>query len=224
MRTTAATLVLLVAGLTLAAQRDSRMIEWPYYGGDQAGTRWSPAADINRDTVGRLDQAWSWKPNEKPLTEFRTQPGSFENTPLMIDDVLYVSTPYNRVVALDAGSGRELWAYDPKAYEAGQPPNGTGFVHRGVAAWRDGDKVRIFLNSRDRLICLDARTGEPVDTFGMKGAISLIDGLKWPDPGPEVEGRPEAVHQHLASRRLPQPRHRRQRRRRQAGVSEGSSG
>src|SRR5678816_3400454 len=103
-------------GVVLAgAAPDNRMIEWPYYGGDQAGTRWSPAADINRDTVGRLDQAWSWKPNEKPLPEFRTQPGSFENTPLMIDDVLYVSTPYNRVVALDAGSGRELWAYDPKA-------------------------------------------------------------------------------------------------------------
>ena len=198
MRTTAATLVLLVAGLTLAAQRDSRMIEWPSYGGDQAGTRWSPAADINRDTVGRLDQAWSWKPNEKPLPEFRTQPGSFENTPLMIDDVLYVSTPYNRVVALDAGSGRELWAYDPKAYEAGQPPNGTGFVHRGVAAWRDGDKVRIFLNSRDRLICLDGRTGEPVDTFGMKGAISLIDGLKWKvDPKQYTNTSPPVVFRNL---------------------------
>ena len=55
----------------------------------------------------------------------------------MIDNVLYLSTPYNRVVALTRRPARELWAFDPKAYEDGQPPNGTGFVHRGVAAWRD---------------------------------------------------------------------------------------
>jgi quinoprotein glucose dehydrogenase len=126
-----------------AAVPDSRMIEWPFYGGDQAGTKWSRAADINRANVSTLEVAWTWKPAEKPLPEFRTQPGSFENTPLMIDNVLYVSTPYNRVVALDAESGRELWAYDPRAYEAGQVPNGTGFVHRGVAAWRDNGKLRI---------------------------------------------------------------------------------
>ena len=92
----------------------------------------------------------------------------------MIDNVLYVSTPYNRVVALDAENGKQLWAYDPRAYEAGQVPNGTGFVHRGVAAWRDRGQLRIFLNSRDRLICLDGRTGEPVTTFGTKGEISLV--------------------------------------------------
>ena len=55
----------------------------------------------------------------------------------MIDNVLYVSTPYNRVVALDAETGQQKWAFDPKAYVDGQPPNGTGFVHRGLAAWRD---------------------------------------------------------------------------------------
>jgi quinoprotein glucose dehydrogenase len=198
MRTTAALLLALVAALTLGAVPDSRMIEWPYYGGDQAGSKWSAAADINRETVGRLDAAWSWKPNEKALPEFRTQPGSFENTPLMIDNVLYVSTPYNRVVALDAESGRELWAYDPKAYEAGQPPNGTGFVHRGVAAWRDGDKLRIFLNTRDRLVCLDGRTGEPVETFGTKGAISLVDGLKWKvDPKQYTNTSPPVVFRNL---------------------------
>src|SRR3954469_10073184 len=104
--------------IAVSAARDHRMIEWPYYGGDQAGTKWSAAAEINRETVSTLEVAWSWKPAEKPLPDFRTRPGSFENTPLMIDNVLYISTPYNRVVALDAESGRELWAYDPRAYEA----------------------------------------------------------------------------------------------------------
>jgi quinoprotein glucose dehydrogenase len=98
----------------------------------------------------------------------------------MIDGVLYVSTPYNRVVALDAETGRQLWTYDPKAYEVGQPPNGTGFVHRGVAAWRGGGRLRIFMNSRWRLISLDATTGEPVTSFGTNGVVDLTQGLRRP--------------------------------------------
>src|SRR3954471_7920143 len=177
---------------------DSRMIEWPYYGGDQAGTKWSAAADINRDTVVRLALAWSWKPDEKPLAEYRTQPGSFENTPLMIDNVLFVSPAYNRVVALDAESGRHLWAYDPHAYEAGQPPNGTGFVHRGVAAWRDGTALRIFMNSRSRLISLDAKSGRPVETFGDHGSVDLTKGLRWDvDPARYTNTSPPVVYKDL---------------------------
>jgi quinoprotein glucose dehydrogenase len=103
----------------------------------------------------------------------------FENTPLMIDNVLYLSTPYNRVVALDPETGRELWFYDPRSYEDGQVPNGTGFVHRGVAAWRDGSNLRIFINSRYRLICLDASTGKPVPSFGDNGVVNLVQGLLW---------------------------------------------
>ena len=98
----------------------------------------------------------------------------------MIDDVLYVVTPYNRVVALNAATGAQIWAYDPKSYEDGQPANGTGYVHRGVAAWRDGDRLRIFLNTRYRLICLDAGTGQPVTSFGAGGVVDLSKGLIWP--------------------------------------------
>jgi quinoprotein glucose dehydrogenase len=153
---------------------------WPYYAADQAATHYSPLSDINRDTVRRLAVAWEWRPNEDVLPQFGTRPGNFQNTPLMIDNVLYVSTPYNRVVALDADTGKELWAFDPKAYEAGQPPNGTGFVHRGVAAWRDGRQARIFLNSRSRLFALDASTGEPIASFGVKGVVDLTAGLRRP--------------------------------------------
>jgi quinoprotein glucose dehydrogenase len=84
-------------------------------------------------------------------------------------------------VALAADTGRELWSYDPKAYEDGQVPNGTGFVHRGVALWRDGvsGRLRIFMNSRYRLICLDAATGKPVQEFGDNGIASLLQGARW---------------------------------------------
>jgi quinoprotein glucose dehydrogenase len=155
--------------------------DWPFYGADQAGSKYSPLDQINRSNVSKLKMVWEWKTGEAPLPEFKTTPGNFEATPIIIGGVLYLSTPYNRVVALDAESGRELWSYDPKAYADGQPPNGTGFVHRGVAAWRDAKtgKLRILMNSRYRLIELDAETGKPVGDFGDNGVANLVAGLRW---------------------------------------------
>ena len=173
---------LLVAAATLVAAPAPAEQDWPFYGGDQGGAKFSPLTDITPSTAARLAVAWEWTPREKALDAFGTRPGNFQTTPLMIDNVLYLSTPYNRVVALNAETGAELWAFDPKAYEDGQPPNGTGFVHRGVAAWRDtanGNKLRIFINSRYRLICLDAATGVPVESFGAGGAVDLSRGLVW---------------------------------------------
>jgi glucose dehydrogenase len=115
--------------------------DWPDYAG-AGSTHYSPLAGITRATVRNLKVAWEWKTGEAPMPEFKTTPGMFEATPLEIAGVLYLSTPYNRVVALDAETGRERWSYDPKAYEDGQVPNGTGFVHRGVAAWRDSRNGR----------------------------------------------------------------------------------
>jgi len=173
---------LLGAALTLAQRTGAPaalMQEWPVYAADAAATHYSPLAGINRENVARLAIAWEWSVGETNLQAFGTRPGNFQNTPLMIDGVLYVSTPYNRVVALDAESGTERWTFDPRAYEDGQPPNGTGFVHRGVAAWRDGERLRIFLASRYRLISLDALTGEPVSSFGVRGTVDLTQGLRW---------------------------------------------
>ena len=178
--TRAAALVSLVLLATVSGVADEPRGDWPVYAGDPGATHYSALDEINRATVKELAVAWRWRPDEKKLDQFGTQPGTFQNTPLMIDDVLYVSTMYNRVVALDARSGAELWSYDPKPYEDGQPPNGTGFVHRGVAAWRDEHgALRIFLNSRYRLISLDAKTGKPVAGFGRDGVVDLSEGLSW---------------------------------------------
>ncbi|MGE0042847.1 MAG: pyrroloquinoline quinone-dependent dehydrogenase [Vicinamibacterales bacterium] len=162
-----------------ACQRAPEAVGWPVYGGDQGATKYSPLADIDRATVSRLGVAWEWRPGEEPLEQYGTTPGAFQATPLMIDNVLYVSTPYNQVAALDAETGAELWRYDPKAYEDGQPASGQGFIHRGVAAWRDNGALRIFMNSRHRLIQLDAATGAPVEGFGEHGVVDLSKGLIW---------------------------------------------
>ena len=161
--------------------RSQGVEEWPFYGGDQASTKYSHLDQINRTNVSKLQVAWEWKTGEAPLKEFGASPGVFEVTPLMIGGRLYLSTPYNRVVALDPQTGREIWAYDPKAYEDGQVPNGTGFVHRGVVLWRDGvsGRLRVFMNSRYHLISLDADTGKPVQSFGDNGVVNLAHGLVW---------------------------------------------
>jgi len=172
---------LLLGALSIAAGLWTQVSaqQWPHYAGDQAASHYSPLEQITAANVSKLAIAWEWKPNEKVLPQFGTRPGAFQNTPLVIDNVMYLSTPYNQVAALDATTGRELWRYDPKAYEDGQPPNGQGFAHRGVVAWRDHDRLRIFLNARYKLIQLDAATGMPVSTFGKDGIVDLSEGLVW---------------------------------------------
>src|ERR1700740_3293515 len=94
MRTVA--IATIAVGAFLAAQRPtSRQVEWPYWGGDPGGSKYSALTDINPQNVQRLQVAWEWKHWETPLQEFGTTPGFNETTPLMIDGVLYVTTPHN---------------------------------------------------------------------------------------------------------------------------------
>jgi quinoprotein glucose dehydrogenase len=158
-------------------RESGRQVEWLYYGGDQGNTRYSALTDINPGNVQKLQMVWQWKHWETPLDQYETVPGFFENTPLMIDGVLYVTTPYNNIAALDAESGKELWRFDGEAYKLGQLLSSSGWKLRGTAFWRDGDKLRVFLNSRTRLFSLDAQTGKPVPSFGTKGEVSLSAGL-----------------------------------------------
>jgi quinoprotein glucose dehydrogenase len=155
---------------------------WPFYGGDQAGSKYSRLDQINRENVGHLKIAWEWHPAETPLSQYGTKPGMFEATPILVENTLYLSTSYNRVVALNPATGEVRWSYDPEAYKLGQVPNGTGFVHRGVAYWFDGraGRGRIFMNSRSHLIELDAQSGKPVSDFGDNGVVDLLSGLAWP--------------------------------------------
>ena len=161
----------LVSTVFASAEEPVAMIEWPYVGAEQAHTKYSAADEITAANVGELEIAWRWEPNEMPLEEYGTRPGPFQATPIMVGNVLYLSTMYTRVAALDAETGAELWVFNPKAYEGGPKGAGPrGFKHRGIAYWSDGDDARIFLNSRDRLQrkfdppgtvqAFDVRTGE----------------------------------------------------------------
>ena len=168
--------ITVICGLTLSSVAAQ---QWPQPAGDQGASHYSPLDQIAPANVNQLRVAWEWQPNETELPQFGTRPGAFQASPIVVDNVMYVSTMYYGVAALDPATGKELWRYDSKAYEDGQPPNGTGYVHRGVVAWKDGDRLRIFLNARYKLIQLDAKTGAPVSTFGSNGIVDLSEGLVW---------------------------------------------
>jgi quinoprotein glucose dehydrogenase len=172
-----------VLALLAASPAAAQTVAWPVSGGDPGGMKYSPARDIDRTNVHALTGVWQWQVGERTIdatdSTKAARPGSFQATPLMIHDTLFLSTPFNRVVALDATTGRQYWAYDPGAYRYGQPWNGTGFVHRGVAMWSDGHERRIFMNSRWRLIALDATNGKEIPSFGQSGELDLTKHLLW---------------------------------------------
>ena len=90
------------------------MTEWQHVGSGPAHTKYSHAEEITSANVGELEIVWQWEPHEKRLEEYGTRPGPFQATPIMVGNVLYLSTMYMRVAALDAETGAELWIFDPK--------------------------------------------------------------------------------------------------------------
>lgn len=154
--------------------------EWRFYGGDQAGSRYSNLAQINRRNVTRLQRAWVYHTGELDLG-LRTASfqASFSSTPLVVDGVMYVSTPSSRVIALDAETGRELWNFDPQAGKKEREFNS----HRGVAYWEgtsaDGkglDRRILFGTVDGKLIALNAETGKTYQDFGRAGVVDLRAG------------------------------------------------
>jgi quinoprotein glucose dehydrogenase len=158
--------------------------DWPCYGHDAGGMRYSPLVAINRDNVSRLKIAWVFHTGEISNGSGNRKRSGFETTPLMVDGLLYLTTPFNRVIALDPETGAQRWAHDPKTELDWN--YGDGLINRGVATWLDSSKAdtkpgtpgrrRIFEATLDaRLIALDAATGKPCEDFGRTGQVSLRD-------------------------------------------------
>ncbi len=159
--------------------------EWPAYAGTYAASRYSPLTQIDPTNAGKLHIAWRWKSPDMAIKEADPTVGpstANESTPLMVGGVLYTSTSLSQVAAIDAATGETKWVFDPKIYQngLGLPPN-LGWVHRGVAYWRNGDDERIvMLTAFGQMIAIDAKTGKPVPTFGKDGRVDLVEGLRRP--------------------------------------------
>jgi glucose dehydrogenase len=153
--------------------------DWPYYGHDAGGMRYSPLAQINRRNVATLKVAWTVHLGDISDGSGGKKRSGLETTPILVDGTLYLTTGFNRVFALDPETGAQRWVYDPMIDIAGN--YGDGLINRGVAAWLDparakGDPCgrRIFETTLDaRLIALDGLTGEPCRDFGNRGQVSF---------------------------------------------------
>jgi quinoprotein glucose dehydrogenase len=177
---------LLAAGLAaaLAAQ------EWPYYGGDAGGTKYSQLDQINRSNVTKLQVAWTFHTGDVADGKTTLSRSAFETTPLVIDGTMYLTTSFGRVIALEAETGRQLWAYDPKL---DRNRNYNLFINRGCTYWTDGKQRRIYWGTLDgRLLAVDALTGRPVPSFGNDGWIDLRQGVadQYPRAGYGVTSPP----------------------------------
>jgi quinoprotein glucose dehydrogenase len=161
---------------------------WPTYGNDPGGARYSPAKQIDRGNVAQLQVAWTYRTGALPYDEELDKKAAFEATPILVDGKLFLSTPYDHVMALNAVSGVRLWEFNPKL----EHPYGFSEVtSRGVSAWRDASvkagkacALRIFVGTLDaRLIALDGDTGKPCADFGTGGEVDLTTEVKMRDPG-----------------------------------------
>src|SRR6266576_6881823 len=153
---------------------------WPNYGNDPGGTRYSAARQIDRTNVNQLQLAWSYHTGAMLQETKLSRKAAFEATPILVDNRLFLSTPYNVVVALDPQTGAKLWEYDP---QVNLKQNYSEVASRGVSAWQDSSvasgqpcRLRIFAGTLDgRLIALDGETGKPCVDFGSKGEVNLTE-------------------------------------------------
>jgi quinoprotein glucose dehydrogenase len=152
---------------------------WASYGGDPGGMRFSTAQQINRSNVAGLRVAWTYRTGAAQADTDLKRKAAFETTPILVDGKLFLSTPYDHVIALDPGTGAKLWEYDAGVNLSKDYSEVTS---RGVSAWRDPVKkavcrLRIFLGTLDgRLISLDGNTGRPCVDFGVDGSVNLATG------------------------------------------------
>lgn len=161
--------------------------DWGIYRGHSTGIQYSELDQINVDNVGTLEKAWEYH-HGNPVG-----PGMYAN-PIIIDGLLYFTTPEVNAVALDAATGKEVWVFKPAQYnpEAKRPFRGR---NRGLVFWEDadGNNKRIFDFVKDRVYAMDAKTGELIQSFGENGFIDLRKNLPVPPDRADIETTTQGI-------------------------------
>jgi quinoprotein glucose dehydrogenase len=143
---------------------------WQVYGGDKEGTHYSSLNQINQDNVSELQVAWTYSTGDKD-PQNRTQ---IQCNPIIVDTILYGSSPGFKFFAINAATGKQLWTFNPLEGEFSL--HGVG-VNRGLAYWSKGDKKKLFFTANSYLYSLDAITGKLIASFGENGRVELRKGL-----------------------------------------------
>jgi quinoprotein glucose dehydrogenase len=188
MRFIAAAGIVLIASVSgssfsRAQLADNSPVEWPSYGGDAGGSRYSALTQIDKGNVSQLKVAWEIHTGDVSDGSNGLAKSEFEATPIVAGGTMFVTTPFNRVLALDPETGKEKWNFDPRIDL--HVRYSEGLVNRGVTYWSgSGDTGtatchrRIFLATIDaRLFALDAVSGNPCGDFGNEGQIDLKQGI-----------------------------------------------
>jgi quinoprotein glucose dehydrogenase len=189
MRSNVLRTVLALSGIAASSALAAPAGDWPSFGRDPGSQRYSPLTQITPGNVGGLQVAWTYHMNPahdaaKPTSG--RAPAS-ETTPLVVDGIMYLSTPYARVAALDAETGKEIWTY--------QLPSGEQTPLRGIGYWPGDAKNAaeiVFGTSKGNIIALSARTGLPMEGFGNHGILDT----KTADI---MNGFPDAVYRYAAA-------------------------
>lgn len=177
-----AVLLLLTVPSSLLAQPQKPVdASWPAYGGDAGGSRFSPATQITKSNVAQLKIAWTYRTGALDAKTDLIHKAAFETTPILFDGKLFLTTPYDHVIALNPATGEKIWEFDP---HVDLSKNYSEVTNRGVASWRDASAksgqpcaLRVFFGTLDaRLISLDAETGKPCTGFGKDGEANLAEG------------------------------------------------
>jgi quinoprotein glucose dehydrogenase len=144
--------------------------DWAVYFGDANGSHYSTLAQITPANVAQLQPAWTFNTGDAEANN-RSQ---IQCNPLVIDGVLYGTSPQLKLFALDAATGRELWRFDP--FAAGNVPGGRG-LNRGLAWWQEDDERRLMFSAGQFLYAVDPATGRLIESFGNGGRVDLLEGL-----------------------------------------------
>jgi quinoprotein glucose dehydrogenase len=155
---------------------------WAFYGGDAGGTRYSTLKQISRENVAKLKAVWTYHTGALTSKTELNEKAAFEATSILIDGTLYLTTPFNAVIALDPATGRERWKFDPKVDRS---HDYSEVSSRGVASWHDAAAaanapcaLRIFEGTIEgRLVALDGKTGKLCAGFGKNGQVDLTRGV-----------------------------------------------
>jgi quinoprotein glucose dehydrogenase len=142
---------------------------WRVKGGNAESTQYSSLNQVNKENVANLKLAWQYKSGEADTTKNRSQ---IQCNPIIVDGVLYGTSPTLKAFALDASTGKEIWKFN-----GGDGNEGGLGVNRGVTYWSDGNDRRILFVRGQYLYALEAVTGKKIETFGANGRVSLKEGL-----------------------------------------------
>ena len=145
--------------------------DWPMYGGNKAGNRYSTLTQINLKNVKNLKVAWTY--NAAGADGKAGRPLEIQCQPIVINGILYGTTPMLKVFAVNAGTGEQRWLFDP--FKDKSPRFNQS---RGVMYWESGTDKRILYSAGSTLYALNALTGEPVAGFGKNGEVDLRLGLE----------------------------------------------